>query len=50
MYQKTVKLIREDNIQEYKQQSKELAKKYDIKNVLQEFRHVLLESKKQRKA
>ena len=43
MYNKTVKLIESDCIERYKKSSKELSKKYDINNILLNFKKDLLE-------
>lgn len=43
MYNKTIKLIESDCIERYKESSKELSKKYDINNILLNFKKDLLE-------
>ena len=43
MYNKTVKLIESNCIEKYKEKSKELSKKYDINNILLNFKKDLLE-------
>lgn len=46
MHQKTVELIHENNIQEYKKKSKELAQQYNFENVLLKFKLALLKNSK----
>lgn len=46
MHKKAIEMIREDDIQKYKQQSKELAQQYDINYVLSDFKSDLLEHSK----
>lgn len=43
MYEKTIKMINENSIMKYKEKSKDLSKKYDMNNILLNFKEDLLE-------
>lgn len=45
MYKKTIEMIKDNNIQNYKKKSKELSKKYILDNLLIDFEKELLEEK-----
>ena len=45
MYKKTIEMIKDNDIQNYKKKSKELSKKYILDNLLIDFEKELLEEK-----